>query len=111
MRIWGSDVTSGMADPVPAGDGWGGGLGGQGQLCVGDSKAERQQQVSGPQTCTSLFLTFPNDWQMDGKIAWDNRDSGNDFKTVSKPAAPSLFSSAAGQNLTAFPGNAGADFP
>lgn len=48
---------------------------------------------------------------MDGKIAWDNGESGNDFKTVSKPAASSQFSDATGQNYTGFPGTAGADFP
>lgn len=48
---------------------------------------------------------------MDGKIAWDNRESSNDFKTVSKPAASSQFSDATEQNYTRFPGTAGADFP
>lgn len=58
----------------------------------------------------SLLSTFQNDWQMDGNIAWDNRESSNDFKTVSKPAALSQFSDATGWNYDGFPGTAGTNF-
>lgn len=37
-------------------------------------------------------------------------ESGNDFKTVSKPDASSQFSYATEENCTSFPGNADADF-
>jgi len=38
-------------------------------------------------------------------------ESGNDFKTVSKPAASSQFSDATEENCTGFPGSADTDFP